>query len=121
MDPSPPSHPTTTVPETTKLLIRSSISQSAEHKVKEKKKRKSFLFRRKKKKSLRGSLELQDTGPSSDSGSSLREFADVLVDPSLIRKLPIKSTDRLLSLPGVSLGRSVSDSAVSIMLSHNIR
>lgn len=94
-------NPTITVPETKKKQK------------KEKHKKRPFLFRRRKKESV-GSLQAPSLrsadGLSSDSGSS---FADVLMDPSLIRKRKGPG-DRLLSLPVATITRSISDSAVCV-------
>ena len=86
---------------------------SSGEKEKKKKKRGSFLFRRRRKKGSRDSLEPTDGAKSED----LTEFADVLMDPSLVHgqtRAASASSDQLLSLPApIFLSRSVSDSQVS--------
>lgn len=97
-------------------------SPSLALKKEKKKKKKSFLFLRKKKRSSTGPLEL--AGPLSNSGSlesagssSWSEFAEVLVDPSLIRRTSRPGS--YLSAP--IFGRSASDSAVSGPVSRAVR
>ena len=90
--------------------------KTKKEKKEKKKKIGSFLFRRRKKK---GSHESVNAVGVASSEECLTEFANVLVDPSVVRTGSVSSVDhagpssgRLLSLPSPSLPRSLSDSQV---------